>query len=238
MKKLALCLLSLATIMAGCTSQEFDEPDNYASAAEDTGWYGMYDRVHKTDVSKEAALSDMQQMREFYKDENGFWHPIDEDAKITAQQMNEKIIGHGWEKKPYSYRKILEDGTTEAPDYYLLGQLSGCAGYDDFKLSFHPGYVRRYGKRYWDHDFYYHDDNRLDTDAPIIGYTSTDDRDWLMPITLINDNTLIVITTDYTYKGNGVYALTGTGGYYVFTRVSDDEFATWPEKYSVNYWGN
>ena len=219
--------------MAGCSSQEFDEPDNYASAAEEAGWYWMYDREHRTDVSTLAALSDMQQMREFYKDENGFWYPIDEDAKITAQQMNEKIIGHGWKQKLYASRFIRKDGTTiPLYDFNLTGY-----GFF-FNLSFHSGYVRKYDKRYWDHDFFYHDDSRLDTDSPIIGYTSTEDRDWLMPIKLIDDNTLAVVRSYYEYKGNGIYALTGTGAYYEFERVSDEELAAWEEKHSVNYWGN
>ncbi len=236
MKHFAFCLLSFAAIMTGCTSQEFDEPACVVSTEDEAAIWGDIEKEYRINVSELSAELDAQLNQEYYKDENGFWYPIDENAKITAQQMNEKIIGHGWERRYNSLRDIREDGSTKP--YYVTPGLSGCAGYEDVKFSFHPGYVRRYGKRYWDHDFYYHDESRLDTDAPIIGYTSTEDRDWLMPIKLIDDNTLLVVETDYTYKGNGVYALTGTGADYVLERVSDEEYATWAEKYTVDYWGN
>ncbi len=232
MKCLTLFLLSAATIISSCTSQQFDEPE-YSVGVDDAAM--AMERVQKTDLSIAAAALDAQKNKEFYKDENGFWHPLDEDAKITAQQMNEKIIGHGWKGDPHSYRHINVDGTTEV----VWQLLNGVTGYYDneFKISFHPGYVRYYGKRYWGYDFYYHDDSRLDTDAPVIGYTSTDDRDWIIPVKLIDDNTLAVVRTFYEYKGNGVYALTGDGFYYELKRVSDEELAAWEEKHSVGYWG-
>lgn len=229
----------IAAILVGCTSEVVDEPEYAVTSVEEAAAVRAdWERVFNTDRSallEMAGLTDCAEMPLFYKDENGLWYPIDPTARITSQEMNEKIMGYGWERW-YSYDGVIdEDGIYRL--CYPDGEVPDGIPYGS-KFAFYPGFVRRYDYRFWGHDFLYHDDSRLDTDAPIIGYTSTDDRDWLLPIKLINDISLIMIKTHYRYCGNGVYEPTGIAGCYLLRRVSADVVAVWEERHWADYWGN
>ncbi len=168
MKHFLLTVIGL-TLLAGCTSEAFDEP---SPAVDEAAMSLTKVDVSKQDVMERSADKLNCSDPRFSKGADGRWYPIDPNMVITGEELRTKIMGHGWKDVYGTTAWINPDGSRTR-----LGMDIGLTGGFPLRFSVSPGRLTEYcqypGSRTLPDGrtvYGYHIDAELDTDADIISY--------------------------------------------------------------------